>query len=70
MTQPEKLNHQGRFPKMKLWAWKWGATLRIGRMFFQVKRQRDELFSQRHDNKRLRILGLSAKCARGIPHER
>jgi len=48
-------------PRFAFWIWRWGITARIFGRLFQVKLRQDELFSQRHDTRRIRIAGLSIK---------
>ncbi len=50
-----------RMPRFRLWIWQWGITARLFGWLFQVKLIRDEIFSQRHDTRRIRLMGLSIK---------
>lgn len=48
-------------PLFYVWVWRWGITVRMFRRLFQVIPIKRELFSQRHDESRIRIFGLSFK---------
>ncbi len=45
----------------RLWLGPWLITVCVFGRLFQVKRVRDELFSQRNDRWRIRLFGLSIK---------
>jgi hypothetical protein len=48
-------------PMFGVWFWRHGVTIRLFGWLFQFKRTRDEMFSQRHDSRRIRALGVSIK---------
>lgn len=48
-------------PWFGVWKLKTGITVVLFKYLFQIKLVSDELFSQRYDNSRIRIYGLSVK---------
>ncbi len=48
-------------PLFGIWLAPWLCTVRLFGWLFQIKRVRDELFSQREDRHRIRVLGVSIK---------
>lgn len=46
-------------PMFGIWLWRWGMTIRVIGRVMQIKLVRDEMFSQRMDTRRWRVLGMS-----------